>query len=349
MEAAERHHPPEKQNDQEKQNKNTPLAKQVIRACISMALMIWLFTMIDWREALHAMKEGSPFYFVLAFIAIQLTVFPSIIKWKMLVRSSLKGTDQQTPSLWCLGRLYYLGLFFNNFLPSSVGGDVVRIFYLGKRIGMPPAAASVAFERLTSGGAMIVIVLSAALFMESVRPFLLSIFLIVGIFLALFAVFAYWMKQQGNSKQQGQVRRFQWLDKIKAGLVKTGNAAVDYRREGLNWWFWIAVHSMLFQVGMAWINQLLFLGFGYEISLLQLMVVITLISLITMLPISLNGLGVREAGYLFFFKSLGVPEEVAISVSLLFFILVTISSLVGGIFWMTERRNVDEALRQQVH
>ena len=87
----------------------------------------------------------------------------------------------------------------------------------------------------------------------------------------------------------------------------------------------------LFQVGMAWINDLLFLSFGINIPLLELLVVITLISVITMLPVSLNGLGVREASYVFFFNELGVPEEIALSVSLLFFFLVSISSLIGGI------------------
>ena len=94
--------------------------------------MVWLVTMIDWDEAFRMMKEGSPFYFVLAFLAIQITVATSIWKWKMLIESSEKNcNDHSIPTY--LGKLYYIGLFFNNFMPGSVGGDVVRIYYLGKR------------------------------------------------------------------------------------------------------------------------------------------------------------------------------------------------------------------------
>ena len=109
----------------------------------------------------------------------------------------------------------------------------------------------------------------------------------------------------------------------------------------------ILLLSFLFQVGMAWINDLLFRSFGIEVSFLHLLVIITLISVITMIPVSLNGLGVREASYVLFFQSIGVPEGIALSVSLLFFILVTISSLIGGLFWLMERRETThEAIRQ---
>ena len=52
--------------------------------------MVWLITMMDWDEALQMIKEGSPFYLVVAFLAIQLTVFTSIWKWKLLIDSSEK-------------------------------------------------------------------------------------------------------------------------------------------------------------------------------------------------------------------------------------------------------------------
>ena len=83
------------------------------------------------------------------------------------------------------------------------------------------------------------------------------------------------------------------------------------------------------------------------VSLLHLLVIITLISVITMLPVSLNGLGVREASYVLFFQSIGVPEGIALSVSLLFFFLVTISSLIGGLFWLSGKEaNYHETIGQ---
>ncbi|MFO1444222.1 flippase-like domain-containing protein [Bacillus sp. Bva_UNVM-123] len=323
----------------------------MVRIIVSVGLIAWLVYTIQWEEALHIIREGSLFYMIAAFIAIQLTVFSSVWKWKMLVQSSVKKENKQGANIFKLGRLYYVGLFFNNFLPSSVGGDFVRVLYLGKTTGMPIAAASVAFERLTSGAAMIVIVLVASLFMESIRPFLITIYAVTALLIVIGFLFIYWLRKGEQHKgviahqNQGKVKEI--LNKGKNIIRKIGGATVDYRHENWRWLGAVAILSLLFQFGMAWINDLLFSAFGFDVPFYELLVYITLISIITMLPISINGLGVREASYLLFFKELGVPDGVAVSVSLLFFVLVAVSSLAGGLFWLMEKQKggrQDEAI-----
>ena len=305
--------------------------------------------MIDWDEAFRIMKEGSPFYFVLAFLAIQITVATSIWKWRMLIQSSEKKlrSDQISPTY--LGKLYYIGLFFNNFMPGSVGGDVVRIFYLGKRTGVATATTSVLFERITAGFALVGIVLISALFMDQSRPYLISLLILIIIAVALYIIIKLFMKKvtvtERDSSSQSKLSIL--MVKGKQVIIGIGDTAKNYRNESWKWWGMILLLSFLFQVGMAWINDLLFRSFGIEVSFLHLLVIITLISVITMIPVSLNGLGVREASYVLFFQSIGVPEGIALSVSLLFFILVTISSLIGGLFWLMERRGTNhEVIRQ---
>ena len=332
-----------------KENKVKSYLQLLIRFIVSVGLMVWLVTMIDWDEAFRIMKEGSPFYFVLAFLAIQITVATSIWKWRMLIQSSEKklSNDQISPTY--LGKLYYIGLFFNNFMLGSVGGDVVRVFYLGKRTSVASATTSVLFERLTAGFALVGIVLISALFMDQSRPYLISLLILIIIAVALYIIFKIFMKKatvtERNSSSQSKLSLL--MVKGKQAIIGIGDTAKNYRNESWQWWGMILLLSFLFQVGMAWINDLLFRSFGIEVSFLHLLVIITLISVITMIPVSLNGLGVREASYVLFFQSIGVPEGIALSVSLLFFILVTISSLIGGLFWLMERRETThEAIRQ---
>ena len=332
-----------------KENKVKSYLQLLIRFIVSVGLMVWLVTMIDWDEAFRIMKEGSPFYFVLAFLAIQITVATSIWKWRMLIQSSEKKlrNDQISPTY--LGKLYYIGLFFNNFMPGSVGGDVVRIFYLGKKTGVATATTSVLFERITAGFALVGIVLISALFMDQSRPYLISLLILIIIAVALYIIIKLFMKKvtvtERDSSSQSKLSIL--MVKGKQAIIGIGDTAKNYRNESWQWWGMILLLSFLFQVGMAWINDLLFRSFGIEVSFLHLLVIITLISVITMIPVSLNGLGVREASYVLFFQSIGVPEGIALSVSLLFFILVTISSLIGGLFWLMERRGTNhEAIRQ---
>jgi glycosyltransferase 2 family protein len=339
----------------EQNRNNHSVFKLTLRFLISAGFMIWLVLKIEWEKAFELMKEGSPLFFIAAFVAIQITVASSIWKWQLLVHSSLNTKERHNASLLKLGRYYYIGLFFNNFLPGSVGGDFIRILSLGKIVGIPTATASVAFERLTSGAALTAIVVFASLFMNSVRPFILPIYIVAGILVAVFGMLWVWVK-----RQESQTTNFPevianrnslliWINKGKQAIIKLGGVAGGYRSEGWLWWGVIVILSLLFQIGMAWINQLLFLGFGVDVPWIDLIVIISLISFITMLPVGLNGIGVREASYVLFFKELGVPDEIAISVSLLFFILVTVSSLAGGLFWLWERRRPIETIGQSVH
>jgi glycosyltransferase 2 family protein len=326
-----------------KEDKVKSYLQLLIRFTVSTGLLVWIVTMIDWDEAFRTMKEGSPFYFVLAFLAIQITVATSIWKWKMLIQSSEKklSNDQVSPTF--LGKLYYIGLFFNNFMPGSVGGDVVRIYYLGKTTSVATATTSVLFERITAGFALVGIVLISALFMDQSRPYLVSLLILVGIAIGLYLIYKLFMKKAKitarDSSSQSRISIF--FVKSKQALIDIGETANNYRNENLQWWGMILSLSFLFQVGMAWINDLLFRSFGIQVSFLHLLVIITLISVITMIPVSLNGLGVREASYVLFFQGMGVSEGIAVSVSLLFFFLVTISSLIGGLFWLMERRETN--------
>lgn len=104
----------------------------IIRVLGSTCLIYWILTKLEWSKVIEVATEGSLYYFIAAFIAIQLTVVSSILKWKMLVDSSLRQDKKRDASVIKLGRFYYIGLFFNNFLPGSVGGDVVRVYYLGR-------------------------------------------------------------------------------------------------------------------------------------------------------------------------------------------------------------------------
>ena len=73
-----------------KEGKAKTRLQLIVRIVVSTGLMVWLVTMIDWEEAFRVMREGSPSYFVVAFLAIQITVVTSIWKWKMLIESSEK-------------------------------------------------------------------------------------------------------------------------------------------------------------------------------------------------------------------------------------------------------------------
>jgi uncharacterized protein (TIRG00374 family) len=319
-----------------------------IRFAGSSVLILWTLHLIDWEKMFEIAKKASFSYLTLAFLAVQLTVLSSVWKWKLLITDE---NGRGNVSLLKLGRFYYVGLFFNNFLPGSVGGDVVRVYYLGRTTGMSKAAASVAFERLTSGIALVAIALFSSFFLKTSKTVTLAVLLVAGIVIVL-GLLGYLLikkRPKGIIPISNEVNnaRFKWAFTVKKGFAQMLQTIANYRRKGLLWWGMVSILSILFQVGLAWINQLLFLALGINIPWLDLLMIITLISVITMLPVSVNGIGVREGSYVFFFQQLGVPSEMAVAVSLLFFFLVSLSSLAGGLFWISERGRQGEAVWKQ--
>jgi len=84
-------------------------------------------------------------------------------------------------------------------------------------------------------------------------------------------------------------------------------------------------------------NYLIFRSLGVEVPLVYCLIFIPLISALSLLPISFNGLGIREGGYIFFFSQIGLNMTQAVSASLVFFVLVVLTSLIGGIAFVFQR------------
>lgn len=124
--------------------------KFVLRLLISSFACLFLAYKVDWNEFANQLKELQLMYLFLAFAAVITCIVISAYKWFLLCRLNGEVTFYQ-----CF-RWYYIGFFFNNFLPGSIGGDVSRIIYPSKLLGSQQAVASVSVERLFAGIALIV-------------------------------------------------------------------------------------------------------------------------------------------------------------------------------------------------
>lgn len=124
-----------------------------LRVTISLVLVTWFVKMFDWRQIKGILQNMHPQWLVVALIWIIAAVLVSTLKWQIILRA--QGLDLRFNKLW---HIYWMGLFFNNFIPSSIGGDALRILWVGKEThDQPGAAASVFIERIlaTTGLALV--------------------------------------------------------------------------------------------------------------------------------------------------------------------------------------------------
>jgi len=208
-----------------------------------------------------------------------------------------------------------IGAFFGSFMPGIVGGDAVRAYYLNKKAKkMSLTLASIFMDRYIGYASLMLIGISAAPFAFSyfgdsqykwLMPFIFAAFVIGSI---LFFLLQLGKRFRGMSDfyEYFSALRTQKGIIIKAVLI-----------------------SLLVQFLNFFIVVTLAAGMGEKIPLLVLFVFLPIIITITMIPISISGLGVREGSFVILLGLIGVKSEIATSLSLAWFFSVFVGSLPG--------------------
>lgn len=291
------------------------------RVGVTLVLIGFVAWRLDLKGLAARLTALDPVWTAAAFAAVFAAIAVSAWKWGLI----LAARGRPLPFVRLL-RHYFVGLFFNNVLPTTVGGDAVRAWETTKDTGeTPEAVGSVITERLIAGVALGVTALLGLPFVD-VSPRLAALvaaFLVID--LALVALFLVPRVAEGAVRKL-MPPRFAGLREAAAATVTVIRATVRDRRLFLK----VAALSVLFQVFVAAVNAAIFEAMGVPVGLAACIVYTPMIFTVTMLPISLSGLGVREAAYWYFFAQAGVGEVEAVGASLAFFVIVGLASLPGA-------------------
>lgn len=284
-----------------------------LKILVAIALVGWLIQKLDWQSVGHELKRISYGYIVL-FVVLQLLAMTlSAKKWQVIARyQNIHFT------VWEGFKIYLTGTFINNFLPSTIGGDIYRSLWLANKAETKAQAFStVVFDRLLGLLATAFMALLGGIFVwqaVGLKPFLQLTYLgIVGFFI-VFAILFIWAPKE-------LVARIPW-QKFQ-NLISEG---LRYQ-EGVLWRRGLVWTSAFVFVGLGLSNYVLFLALGYTLPFLPFLGLVFLMALYVSLPISINNIGIKEWAYGVLFVLLGVSFETAITVALLSRILQTGISL----------------------
>lgn len=311
----------------------------IIKALLTILLLWFLFTKLDVKEVGAILSELSQSQLLLAILITVAAVILSAYKWQILLVS--RGWKL---SLVTLTKVYFVGLFMNNFLPSSIGGDMMRIYQIGKRINNnSEAAASVILERIlaTVGIAL------PAFFALLPNSQLLGHFAFYLFYFFLFCFILIFFVVRPSIFRPLKKISWNWWQKLLGKLKEIIQIIQSYRDKKYDL-FRVIVYSVAFQLSIVMINYCLLRAMGiYQISLWQCTLMIPIISAVSMIPVSINGLGIREGAYLLLFGPLGLSASQAITLSMLFFTIVTATSLIGGLFFLLEKQKEDYVVKRK--
>jgi glycosyltransferase 2 family protein len=286
-----------------------------LKICVSAALFGFLLTLIDLDDLFRQLLSLDVRYLMLAFVLLLTQFVLSSRKWQLILRS-----DGVLIGLPFLIKTYMIGGFISLFLPTSFGGDVYRVVAVrGVNRDLAKSTSSVLFDRLSGLFALVSICIVGYLVLpeqsyEAV-VFVLYVLGVVG-FLILSSDTA-----------------IDFVDASKIKIVKKGVTILrsfqNYRKYP-RLIAWILLLAFAFQFIVVVNVKFYTLALGIEISFFVLLVIVPLIFLTEALPISINGLGVRESAFAFFFAMNGLTVGEGVAVALLIVAERYLLGLIGG-------------------
>lgn len=296
-----------------------------LKVSVSGALIWFVLSKIDIASAMDRALDVAPEMLLVAILLFFVQAVIAGARWRVV----LNAIGAPLPFIDSF-KIYYIGLFFNQTLPSSVGGDAVRM-YIAKRAGVPLGASinSVLLER----GALVI---ALVLIVTAMQPYFMTRVsdehesLILSSVAVLFVLMVVGLIVLMNLDRLPE-RHSRW--RVVRGLAML---AADSRLVFLRpkWAPKILAWSLIGHVNVTLSIYILAIGLKLDVSMLDCLALFPPVMLATTLPISIAGWGVREGAMVAAFGLVGVSQEGAVVLSLLVGMLAIVASLPGGIIWL---------------
>jgi glycosyltransferase 2 family protein len=298
------------------------------KVAVSLALLVYLFSITDLAALKERVRTGDTFLLVLAMALYGLIIAISIWRWKLLLH-----TQGYRATMSHLSASYLVATFFNNFLPSNIGGDVIRVRDSSRLTGSTTTSvAVVVIDRILGFGALYALAVGAYLAGgPSVRALAgaLPALIALGV---VFSTFAYIFFRPGTARRAMAALGLSRLPWARSKFEVVQNAVHVYREEvGAVWTALLGSVALQALVVYYYYNIARSLRIPLPLSACFLMV--PLCSLVQALPISFNGWGVRESVFIVYFAQVGLPRESAMAFSLVGAGLMVLLSLSGAVVW----------------
>lgn len=300
------------------------LTLAAIKLGITASLIYWLLANADY-VAIGAMlaRVGSVLFISAIAVHISASCFTAMRWWLLLKHTGVQvGFMQVLPS-------YYLGLFFNNILPTGIGGDVVRTLHLTRRgLSLKALAASMIVDRAIGLMAMLLVATTCAVFLPQVgldaKTRSSALILLAACVGAIVLAATPW----AGALLKWLQKRYRQT-KIRHGILDSALLCYSYRSDpGLM--LLAALLSVVAQSLVILVYVLLGFGTGLTLPLATYFVIIPIVFVAAMLPISLGGLGVREGTLVGLLIAFGADRQLAIGLSLLYLFVLWLSTLPGA-------------------
>lgn len=294
----------------------------VIRIGVSALIVFLLLRSANVRETIRSVLRTDHRVWVPAIILYLLGQVVCSYKWKVIA-----GAAGFQNSFRRYLSYYFIGMFFNLFLPSTVGGDAVKCYYLSNddpRGRTAPAIYTVLVERFT-GLVVLVWMLCIAVLLPAGRdiPAAIKALLVAASVLVLLVT------PFVPALSMTFLKRFSWA----RTMLRDIRVYWQRPRTILAALFWSLVFHLLFIT----VHVLIGKGIGIEAPLSFYLIVYPAATLAGFIPLALNGIGPREATYIGLFSLVGVKQPDSLAFGILWLGVMICGNLTGALFYISRK------------
>ena len=306
------------------------------KLAVSIGLLGFFLSRVDFHQFWATLRAADTGYVGVALLAYLVGQIISAARWTVLSRPL-----GFTMGLSGMTAYYFIGMFFNLFAPGTVGGDLSKIYYMtreGQRTGVESwsaatlrATVSVVADRAI--GMCVLVWLGAAglIFFShypippAVRSFTYALalgLLLGGVCLPLITRF---LPNESHPL----------VGKLRVALESYGR---EFRVIPIAMVLSLAVHLI-----QTWMHLVMGKALNLDLPFTFCMILYPLVGTFAAIPVSFNGIGLRESGYIFLLGALGFSSEKGIAFGLLLFIIVALDSSLGGLLFLIKRKESSPA------
>nr|WP_262918978.1 lysylphosphatidylglycerol synthase transmembrane domain-containing protein [Tunicatimonas sp. TK19036] len=261
---------------------------------LSATALFFVFRKIDAREALDTLLQTHPGYFLLAFLAFNLSKIAAAWRFKAyLTALGIRISNRYNIEL------LYLSMFYNLFLPGSISGDGYKVYLLKQRF-QAKTKHLISTSLLDRLSGLVLLLIMAGIFLlfssySSTIPYFDTL-VIAGTLLVLPGYYVF--------------------NKLLFPLFTSAFWSTTH------WSFWV-------QAGQVLTALLLLYSLSVDAHYLDYLTLFMVSSVVAVLPFTIGGVGARELVFLYGFQYLAIEQETAITFTLLFFLVTALASLIG--------------------
>jgi uncharacterized protein (TIRG00374 family) len=318
-------------NKEKKNHKN--ILFTILKIAISSFLIIMILNGTDIKKILTSIQSANFLILGAAFSLHIIGSYLSASRWKLLLK-----TQNVDVKLNYLIKSHIVSIFFNHFLPSTIGGDTVRAYDSYKVSKRKFGSMAVIFvDRFLGLFALMFFALASLFFASEITSGipLISLWIILGFFGMALVIWIIFLPSVKLSNIIQKIH-FPYSSKVQNIVDRIINAFLSFKgeREVL---FKALLFSFILQLNVVFYYYLISLALNLQIPFYSFLLIVPLSIFIMMLPVTINGIGLRENVFFFFLAAFAVAKPEAIAFAWIEYGILVLLGLLGGIIYLFRR------------